>query len=77
LVDVNMDVRIIRKVQRIFLIVPFTYLFAICVSFVSIPASLVLYALIPVLYIRPPREDRHLTSLGSQAINRDNSVTKT
>ncbi len=77
LVDVNMDVRIIRKVQRIFLIVPFTYLFAICVSFVSIPASLVLYALIPVLYIRPPREDRHLTSLGSQRINRDDSVTKT
>ncbi len=76
LVDVDMDVRIIGKVQRIFLIVPFTYLFAICLSFVSIPVSLVLYALIPVLYIRPPREDRYLTSLRAQRIERDDSVTK-
>lgn len=77
LVDVDMDVRIIRKVQRIFLIVPFAYLFATCISFINIPASLVLYALIPVLYIRPPREDRHLTSLRSQRISQDDSATKT
>lgn len=77
LVDIDMDRQIIRKVERIFLIVPFTYLFAICLSFVSIPVSLVLYALIPVLYIRPPREDRHLTSLRSQRISQDDSATKT
>lgn len=73
LVDAHMDIRIIRKVQRIFLIVPFVYLVAICLSFVSVPLSLVLYTLIPVLYIRPPREDRYLTSLPMQRMSRDDA----
>jgi uncharacterized membrane protein len=73
LVDMNMDIRIIHKVERIFLLVPFAYLFAICLSFVSIPISLILYTLIPVLYIRPPREDRYLTSLPTQPMSRDDA----
>ncbi len=77
LVDVDMDRQIIRKVERVFLVVPFIYLIAICLSFVSIPITLVLYALIPILYIRPPREDRYLTSLPSQRRSRDNSESKT
>lgn len=74
LVDVDMDIWIIRKVERVFLIVPFVYLFAICLSFINIPASLILYVFIPVLYIRPPREDRHLTSLGIQRTSHNDDV---
>lgn len=66
LVDVDMNVQIIRKVERIFLIVPLVYLVAIFISLFSVTVSLVLYALVPLLYIRPPREDRHLTSLQVQ-----------
>lgn len=77
LVDVQMETGIIRKVERIFLIVPFVYLFAICLSLVSVPVTLILYALIPVLYIRPPREDRYLTSLPIQRMSRDDVAPKT
>lgn len=73
LVDLDMDVQIIHKVGRIFLVVPFIYLFTICLSFLSITISLILYALVPALYIRPPREDRHLTSLRRQRAIRKES----
>lgn len=74
LVDINMDVEVVRKVERIFLIVPFAYLGAICLSFLNAAVSLILYILIPVLYIRPPREDRHLTSLGIQKRNQSDAT---
>lgn len=69
LVNINMDVEVIRKVEHIFLIVPFAYLGAICLSFLNAAVSL-----IPVLYIRPPREDRHLTSLGIQKRNQSDAT---
>lgn len=74
LVDINMNVKVIHKVERIFLIVPFAYLGAICLSFLNTAVSLILYILIPVLYIRPLREDRHLTSLGIQRTNQSDST---
>ncbi len=66
-----MDVRVIHKVERVFLIVPFAYLFAIALSWLSIYISLVLFMLIPILYIRPPREDRYLNSLSVQRIKQE------
>jgi uncharacterized membrane protein len=44
---------------------------------ISVPISLILYALIPILYIRPPREDRYLTFLPRQRISRDDAAPKT
>lgn len=77
LVDSEMDGRVICKVQRVFLIVPFIYLLAIGLSWISISASLVCYALIPVLYIRPPREDRYLTSLRRRSVPEPGSKSRT
>lgn len=45
LIDKNLDRRLVRAVQKIFLLVPLTYAIAIEVSFFSISLSLVLYSL--------------------------------
>lgn len=67
LVDPAMRPSLIRRVKRVFLAVALFYLVAIGLAFWSVPASLILYALLPLLYIRPAREDRHLTSLPAEA----------
>jgi uncharacterized membrane protein len=66
LVDPDLSADLIRRVKRIFLRVPLLYLLAIGLAYWSVPASLLLYALLPILYIRPAREDRHLTSLPAE-----------
>lgn len=71
LVERNMNMNIIRKVERVFLVVPFIYLAAICLAFLNTTICLILFALIPALYIRPPREDRHLTVLPVQRPSHD------
>jgi uncharacterized membrane protein len=45
LIDENLDRRLVRAVQKIFLLVPLTYAIAIEVSFFSISVSLALYSL--------------------------------
>lgn len=49
LVDAQMNARYIRKVQNTFLLTPLLCLLTIGISFLSVTASLVLYALIPVI----------------------------
>ena len=59
LVDRDIDPRLVQRATRRNLTVPFIYLLAIGISFVSVPASLVLFLLVPVYYILPGRIDRH------------------
>lgn len=49
LVSNSLDHRLMRAVQRMFLVVPFIYTIAIGFAFLSIPASLALYTLSPIL----------------------------
>jgi uncharacterized membrane protein len=66
LIDVEIDSRLIRSIGRVFLMVPFAYLLAMLVSLINTRISLLPYAIIPALYIRPVRGSRIATSLGRQ-----------
>jgi uncharacterized membrane protein len=59
LVDRNIDPRLVQRATRRNLTAPLIYLLAIGISLVSVPASLVLFLLVPVYYILPGRIDRH------------------
>lgn len=59
LVDRNIDPRLVQRATRRNLTAPLIYLLAIGVSLFSVPASLVLFILVPVYYIFPGRIDRH------------------
>ncbi|MBW4525344.1 MAG: DUF1211 domain-containing protein [Phormidium tanganyikae FI6-MK23] len=66
LVDVEMELRLIRTIRRRFLMVPFAYLLAIFVSLLNTRIGLLLYALIPVLYIHRVRGSSIATSVKRQ-----------
>jgi uncharacterized membrane protein len=53
----------VRYVRRTFAMVPFLYLLSGGLAWVSPPIAIVCFALIPVLYVIPARETRHLTSV--------------
>ncbi|HEX6557558.1 MAG TPA: TMEM175 family protein [Ktedonobacteraceae bacterium] len=59
LVDSNIDPRLVQQATRRNLTAPLIYLLAIGISLVSVPASLVLFLLVPLYYIFPGRIDRH------------------
>src|SRR5215471_1130929 len=59
LVDREIDPRLVQRATRRNLMAPLLYLLAISISVFSIPASLVLFLLVPVYYILPGRIDRH------------------
>lgn len=59
LVDREIDPRLVQRATRRNLTAPLIYLLAIGISVVSVPASLVLFLLVPVYYILPGRIDRH------------------
>jgi uncharacterized membrane protein len=59
LVDRNIDPRLVQRATRRNLAAPLLYLLAIGISLFSVPASLVLFILVPVYYIFPGRIDRH------------------
>lgn len=59
LVDRNIDPRLVQRATRRNLTAPLIYLLAIGISLFSVPASLVLFILVPVYYIFPGRIDRH------------------
>jgi uncharacterized membrane protein len=59
LVDRNIDPRLVQRATRRNLTAPLVYLLAIGISVFSVPASLVLFLLVPVYYILPGRIDRH------------------
>ncbi len=51
LIDIETEAFLIRKIRRRLFVVPFAYLFAIVVSLLNARIGLLLYVLIPVLYI--------------------------
>ena len=59
LVDRNIDPRLVQRATRRNLTAPLIYLLAIGISWFSVPASLVLFLLVPLYYILPGRIDRH------------------
>ncbi len=63
LVAQAIDPAFARTVRRIFLLVVALYLIAIGVAWLNSTAAIAAFALIPVLYIIPARQTRHLTSL--------------
>lgn len=65
LVDADLDPELIRLASRRILMAPTILVIAIAVSFASTAISILLFAIIPVLYILPGRIDRHWT--GSRA----------
>jgi uncharacterized membrane protein len=61
LVDRTIDPRLVQRATRRNLTAPLIYLLAIGISLVNVPASLVLFLLVPLYYILPGRIDRHWT----------------
>jgi uncharacterized membrane protein len=59
LVDRDIDPRLVQRASRRNLTAPLLYLLAIGISLISVPASLVLFLLVPLYYILPGRIDRH------------------
>jgi len=53
----------VRHVRRVFILVPLLYIAAAGVAWISPPAAIACFALIPVLYVIPSRQTQHLTSL--------------
>ena len=58
-VDPDIHPHLIRGAMKRTLMAPFIYLLAIALSFVRAELSLILYALVPILYILPGRIDIH------------------
>lgn len=58
LTDPELDDRFVRAVKLRILAGPVAYALSIALSFVSTPASLAVYVLVPILYISPGRVDR-------------------
>lgn len=63
LVTPGLDADLVRHVSRVFLVVPLLYLAASALAWLSTTSAIVAFALIPLLYVRPSRSTRHLTSL--------------
>ena len=59
LVDRDIDPLLVQRATRRNLTAPLLYLLAIGISLFSVPASLVLFLLVPLYYILPGRIDRH------------------
>lgn len=53
LIPVEIDPRLIQRLRRRFLMVPFAYLLAMAISLFNARIGLLLYAIIPALYVRP------------------------
>jgi uncharacterized membrane protein len=69
LVDRNIDPRLVQRATRRNLTGPLLYLLAIGISLFSVPASLVLFFLVPLYYIFPGRIDRHWARRPSSRFN--------
>ncbi len=63
LVTSTLDHDVIRYVRRVFIVVPVLYLIAAALAWLSTIAAIAGFLLIPLLYVRPARSTRHLTSL--------------
>ena len=63
LVAPGLDQDFVRQVSRVFIVVPLLYVIASALAWLSTLAAIVAFVLIPLLYVRPSRSTRHLTSL--------------
>lgn len=63
LVDPSTDPEMLRYVRLIFLLVPLLYMVAAALAWLNTIVAFVCFALIPLLYVKPARHTRHLTSL--------------
>lgn len=59
LVDREIDPYLVQRATRRNVTAPLIYLLAIGISFLSVEASLIVFILVPLLYILPGRIDRH------------------
>ncbi len=73
LVAPSLELEFIRYVRRVFLVVPLLYLVAAALSWLSTIGAIVAFAIIPLLYVRPARHTRNLTSLPPLQPARDRS----
>lgn len=67
LIDLEIEPRLIQTIRRRSLIVPIAYLFAMFISLLNTRIGLLLYAIIPMLYIRRVRESNIPTSATPQS----------
>jgi uncharacterized membrane protein len=63
LVDSGMGQELVTHVSRVFLLVVGLYLGAIAIAWLNTFVAIACFALIPILYVVPARQTRHLTSL--------------
>jgi uncharacterized membrane protein len=75
LVDPRIDPAFVTHVRRVFLIVVLLYLAAVAVGWLSTLVAIACFAAIPILYVIPARQTRHLTSL-RPAIESPGSASK-
>lgn len=59
----GLDRDMIRYVRRVFVLVPVLYVGAGAIAWASPGIAILCFALIPILYVIPTRQTRHLTSL--------------
>jgi uncharacterized membrane protein len=63
LVAPGLDAEFVRHIRRVFILVPTLYLVAAGLSWINTIIAIAAFVLIPVLYVKPARHTRHLTSL--------------
>lgn len=63
LVDPEIDPGLVQHVRRVFLLVILLYSLAIAIAWLSTIVATACFAAIPLLYVIPARQTRHLTSL--------------
>ena len=75
LVDRTIDPRLVQRATRRNLTAPLIYLLAIGISLFSVPASFVLFFLVPVYYILPGRIDQHWAPRTASGLDEAKSST--
>lgn len=63
LVAPGLDPEFVRHIRHVFILVPVLYLVAAGLSWINTIIAIPAFVLIPILYVRPARHTRHLTSL--------------
>jgi hypothetical protein len=59
----GLDPDFVWHIKRVFLVVPVLYLVAAGLSWLNTIIAIAGFVLIPLLYVKPARHTRHLTSL--------------
>jgi uncharacterized membrane protein len=59
----GLEAEFVRHIKRVFFVVPILYVVAAGISWLNTAVAIVAFAVIPLLYVKPARHTRHLTSL--------------